>query len=168
MITDDIKSSGGSMAAIFIGGVFLAVVGVAEFIIHRSFLLVAVYSVASLLTYLVYAIDKNAARKGAWRIPEAQLHLLALIGGWPGAMLAQQTLRHKSQKASFRFVFWITVILNCAGTAWLLSPEGIGRLNALGDALLKSRWRGDVLIACGQRDRFPLRGEAFLHIIESE
>lgn len=126
------------MTAIIMGGIFLAAVGVAEFIIHRSFLLVAVYGVASLVTYVVYAIDKNAARKGAWRIPEAQLHLLALMGGWPGAMAAQQIVRHKSKKPSFRFVFWITVILNCAGTAWLLSPEGISRLNALADAVLTS------------------------------
>lgn len=126
------------MAAIIIGGVFLAAVGVAEFFINRSFLLFAVYCVASLLTYIVYAIDKNAARKGAWRIPEAQLHLLALIGGWPGAMMAQQIVRHKSKKPSFRFVFWITVVLNGAGTAWLLSPKGISRLDALVDALLNS------------------------------
>ena len=126
------------MTAIIMGGVFLAAVGVAEFIIHRSFLLVAVYGVASLVTYFVYAIDKKAARKGAWRIPEAQLHLLALIGGWPGAMAAQQTLRHKSKKTSFRFVFWITVFFNAAGTVWLLSPKGISRLNALVDALLTS------------------------------
>ena len=124
------------MTAIIIGGVFLAAVAVAEFIFYRSFLLVAVYGVASLVTYVVYALDKKAARKGAWRIPEVQLHLLALIGGWPGAMAAQQTLRHKSKKASFRFVFWITVILNFAATAWLLSPKGISRLNALVDALL--------------------------------
>jgi uncharacterized membrane protein YsdA (DUF1294 family) len=126
------------MAAIIIGGIFIAAVGVAEFIINHSFLLVAVYGVASLVTYVVYAIDKNAARKGAWRIPEAQLHLLALIGGWPGAMAAQQIVRHKSKKPSFRFVFWITVFLNGAGTVWLLSPEGISRLNALADALLTS------------------------------
>ena len=126
------------MTAIIIGGVFLAAVAVAEFIFYRSFLLVAVYGVASLVTYVVYALDKKAARKGAWRIPEVQLHLLALIGGWPGAMAAQQTLRHKSKKASFRFVFWITVFFNAAGTVWLLSPKGISRLNALVDALLTS------------------------------
>lgn len=126
------------MATIIIGGVFLAAVGIAEFIINRSFLLGAVYCIASLVTYVVYAIDKRAAVKGRWRIPEAQLHLLALIGGWPGAMVAQQTLRHKSKKPSFRFVFWITVVLNCAGTVWLLSPKGIGRLNALVDTLVNS------------------------------
>ena len=126
------------MAAIIIGGVSLIAVGVTEFFINRSFLLVAVYGVASLVTYIVYAIDKNAARKGAWRIPETQLHLLALIGGWPGAMAAQQIVLHKSKKPSFRFVFWITVFLNGAGTTWLLSPEGVSRLNALVDALLNT------------------------------
>ena len=136
MIMADIKQSGELMTAIIMGGIFLAAVGVAEDIIHRSFLLVAIYGVASLLTYIVYAIDKKAARKGSWRIPEAQLHLLALIGGWPGALAAQQIVRHKSKKASFRFIFWITVLLNAAGTVWLLSPEGISRLNALVDALL--------------------------------
>ena len=119
------------MTAIIMGGVFLVAVGVAEFIIHRSFLLVTVYGVASLVTYVVYAIDKNAARKGAWRIPEAQLHLLALIGGWPGAMLAQQIVRHKSKKPSFRFVFWITVVLNSAASIWLLTPKGAVILTAL-------------------------------------
>jgi uncharacterized membrane protein YsdA (DUF1294 family) len=112
------------MTAIIIGGIFLAAVGVAEFVIHRSFLLVAVYGAASLVTFVFYALDKNAARKGAWRIPEAQLHLLALIGGWPGAMLAQQIIRHKSKKPSFRFVFWITVILNGMAAVWFLTPQG--------------------------------------------
>jgi len=126
------------MTAIIIGGVFLAAVGTAEYIIHRSFLLITVYGIVSLVTFIFYALDKHAARKGAWRIPEAQLHLLALIGGWPGATVAQHTLRHKSKKASFRFVFWITVFLNGAASIWLLSPEGIRRLNALVDALLNS------------------------------
>lgn len=113
------------MASIIIGGVFLVAVGVAEFFINRSFLLVSVYGAASLVTFVIYAIDKRAAVKGNWRIPEAHLHLLALIGGWPGAMAAQQKLRHKTKKQSFRVVFWITVILNCTATLWLLSPQGI-------------------------------------------
>lgn len=113
------------------GIVFTAAVGAAEFIMHHSFLLIAIYAISSVITYLVYAIDKHAARKGAWRIPEAQLHLLALIGGWPGAMLAQQIVRHKSKKPSFRFVFWITVVLNSAAAIWLLSPKGAVMLTAL-------------------------------------
>ena len=40
------------------------------------------------------------------------LHLLSLCGGWTGAMLAQQGLRHKSQKQPFRLIFWITIFIN--------------------------------------------------------
>lgn len=68
----------------------------------------------SLLSYAVYAADKRAARQGRRRVPERTLHLLALLGGWPGALLAQQRLRHKSRKAAFRAVFWLSVLLNGA------------------------------------------------------
>jgi len=56
------------------------------------------YLILSLVTFIVYAIDKSAARKGSWRIKESTLHILAFTGGWPGALLAQKTLRHKSVK----------------------------------------------------------------------
>ena len=73
------------------------------------------YLVASLITFVCYAIDKSAAARGAWRTSENSLHLLALLGGWPGALCAQQWLRHKSSKAAFRSVFWVTVALNVTG-----------------------------------------------------
>jgi uncharacterized membrane protein YsdA (DUF1294 family)/cold shock CspA family protein len=76
------------------------------------------------LTFLVYAMDKSAAQSGARRIREAHLHGLALIGGWPGAMLAQQLLRHKSVKQEFRAVFWATVVMNLAAFAWLFTDSG--------------------------------------------
>jgi len=74
----------------------------------------------NLLTFWVYAADKNAARRGRWRIPENNLHLLALLGGWPGAWLAQQAMRHKSSKRAFRAVYWLTVAVHCiALAAWV-------------------------------------------------
>ena len=87
-------------------------------------LIIGLYFISSLLTFLMYAKDKAAAKKGAWRTPESTLHLFSLFGGWPGALVAQQKLRHKSKKQSFRFVFWLTVLLNCAGLFWLLTPTG--------------------------------------------
>lgn len=89
------------------------------------------YLGASVITFLAYAIDKSAARRGAWRIAERKLHWLALVGGWPGALVAQQVLRHKSTKAEFRTVFWATVVLNLAGFCFLASPYArvLGRLS---------------------------------------
>lgn len=84
----------------------------------------AVYLAASLATAVAYRIDKSAAQSGAWRTSERTLHVLALFGGWPGALIAQSVFRHKSQKASFRIVFWATVALNCAALAWWWQAAG--------------------------------------------
>jgi len=70
------------------------------------------YLVMSGITFTLYALDKAAARKGQWRTAERTLHLFALVGGWPGAVMAQQWLRHKSLKRPFRQLFWLTVVLN--------------------------------------------------------
>ena len=76
--------------------------------------IVGIYLTLSLLTFIAYAIDKSAAKRGKWRTKESTLHLLALMGGWPGALFAQTTLRHKSVKASFKHIFWLTVAANLA------------------------------------------------------
>lgn len=74
-----------------------------------------VYALASLVAFFAYAVDKSAARRDRWRTPESTLHILGLACGWPGALLAQQLLRHKSSKPSFVAVFWATVVVNVAG-----------------------------------------------------
>ena len=89
--------------------------------------LVWAYLGLSVFTFLAYAIDKSAAQKGAWRVSEQTLHGLSLLGGWPGALIAQQKLRHKSSKQAFREVFWSTVVLNVLGFVLLASP-GLQRL----------------------------------------
>ena len=66
----------------------------------------------SLITYAFYASDKRRARRRAWRIPEATLHLLELLGGWPGAWLAQHRLRHKCSKGSYQVIFWGIVVIH--------------------------------------------------------
>ena len=103
---------------------FLSVVGVSVLTAGIPVGVLYLYLAASIITFIIYAQDKSAARKGRWRTKESTLHLLALLGGWPGALIAQQTLRHKSQKTEFRFVFWVTVGLNCGVYLWLFTPGG--------------------------------------------
>ena len=79
------------------------------------------YLLASVVCVVVYAIDKSAARAGRRRISEATLLLLGVIGGWPGAIVAQQKLRHKTRKASFRRAFRASVLLNLAVVVAALS-----------------------------------------------
>jgi uncharacterized membrane protein YsdA (DUF1294 family) len=59
--------------------------------------------------FVAYGIDKRRAVRQGRRIPERVLHRLALAGGWAGALLAQRTFRHKTQKFSFRLKFWLIV-----------------------------------------------------------
>ena len=90
------------------------------------------YVALSTVTFVVYAMDKSAARNDRWRTPETTLHSLSLFGGWPGALLAQKVLRHKSSKRPFRTVFWVTVGLNLAALAWVLgNPNALRALGAL-------------------------------------
>lgn len=86
--------------------------------------LVSLYAIMSVAAFLMYLKDKNAAEWGKWRIAESTLHLLSLLGGWPGAKIAQSFLRHKSKKLSFRLTYWVTVIANCGTLYWLITPKG--------------------------------------------
>lgn len=77
------------------------------------------YAAASGAAFLAYGLDKGSAQAGGRRTPESTLHMLALFGGWPGAWVAQQAFRHKTQKTSFRVVYWVTVALNLLALAAL-------------------------------------------------
>ena len=111
---------------IFFFGGFLLVAVVTEFL---PLIIAGAYCVMSLVTYVAYAIDKSAAQNGRWRTKESTLHLFALLGGWPGALLAQQTLRHKSRKEAFTFIYKITVFLNLCFLIWLKTEKGAVALN---------------------------------------
>jgi uncharacterized membrane protein YsdA (DUF1294 family) len=84
----------------------------------------ALYAGASLAAFVAYGLDKSAARANARRIPETTLHLIALVGGWPGALIAQRVFHHKSRKVSFQLGFWITVTLNCLALIWFVRTRG--------------------------------------------
>lgn len=84
-------------------------------------LVTVIYALMSVLAFALYGADKAAARSGRWRTPEATLHLVALLGGWPGALAAQRVFRHKTRKQPFRAIFWCTVAANCLGLAALFA-----------------------------------------------
>ncbi|SEJ45752.1 Uncharacterized membrane protein YsdA, DUF1294 family [Pseudomonas linyingensis] len=79
------------------------------------------YGGASLLVLVLYWHDKRSARQGQRRTPENTLHAVELLGGWPGALVAQQVFRHKTRKVSYQVVFWGIVALHQAfWFDWLL------------------------------------------------
>jgi uncharacterized membrane protein YsdA (DUF1294 family) len=78
------------------------------------------YLVLSLMTLILYAVDKRRATAGAWRIKENTVHLLELLGGWPGGLAAQLIFHHKTRKPSFQLAFWAIVILHLAGWGLLI------------------------------------------------
>ncbi|MBI5550860.1 MAG: cold shock and DUF1294 domain-containing protein [Desulfobacterales bacterium] len=86
--------------------------------------LVYLYAGMSALTFIIYLKDKSAAEYGTWRTSESTLHILSLLGGWPGASIGQSFLRHKSKKLSFRVMYWLTVIANCGALYLILTPKG--------------------------------------------
>jgi uncharacterized membrane protein YsdA (DUF1294 family) len=61
---------------------------------------------------VAYALDKHAAETAGWRLSEGSLLAMGLACGWPGAIVAQQVMRHKTLKMSFQVVFWVTVVVN--------------------------------------------------------
>lgn len=101
-----------SMPALAVACVVLVAVAVLAFIGFVPWFIPVAYLVMSLLTFAVYGQDKSAAEQHEWRVSEATLHLLAVLGGWPGALVAQQVFRHKTRKLEFQVIFWITVIVN--------------------------------------------------------
>jgi len=86
-------------------------------------IILVVYGFMSVLTIGAYVRDKRAAGRGGWRVSERTLHLLELCGGWPGALLASRTIRHKTSKSSYRLAFAAIIVLHLAAWmagAWLL------------------------------------------------
>ena len=116
-----------------LGGASLAAVAIGTAVDVLPLVIALACAGLSLLSYLMYWLDKEAAQGGAQRIPESSLHLVDLLGGWPGALIAQQQFRHKTVKRPFQFVFWCSVLANVAIMAWLVR-SGVAR--SLTDALL--------------------------------
>ena len=83
--------------------------------------------VMSIACFIAYGLDKRQAANGGRRVSERTLHLLAFLGGWPGALVAQRQFRHKTQNVPFRIVFWIVIVFH------------VGIVGAVAYALVTSR-----------------------------
>jgi uncharacterized membrane protein YsdA (DUF1294 family) len=113
--------------ALGVAALFFALLLCLALLGRLSAIVVAAYGVLSLVAFLMYRADKSAARQGRRRTPESTLHTIALIGGWPGALVARPAFRHKTRKQPFRSIFWATVIANCVALAvvvWAGQPQG--------------------------------------------
>ena len=109
---------GGGFSESLLGGTFILL-----FLAAVSFIslpLAAAYLLASCLLLILYRTDKRSAQSGRTRVPDGVLHLLAMLGGWSGGLLAQ--MRYQQHTANIRFVraFWFSVALNAVGTYALL------------------------------------------------
>ncbi|MCG9560262.1 DUF1294 domain-containing protein [Vibrio chagasii] len=116
---------------------YLVLVAVSALFAESSKVMLAWYLVIGVVTFFVYAKDKRAAINGNWRVPEKTLHIFSVAGGWLGALIAQDKLRHKTQKQPFRAIYWLTVVINVAAFAWTLTPNG---------QAMFGRWLGELFI----------------------
>ncbi len=94
--------------------------------------LLAILFVYNIFVFAVFWRDKNAARKGAWRVSENTLLLSALFAGSPGALAARKLLRHKTRKQPFAsrlnaiaVLHGITLLVICTV---LVAPDQTRRL----------------------------------------
>jgi len=78
-----------------------------SFTSYKSIYLYLFIIIIILGSFALFAYDKHQAMTGGWRIPEDQLHLSALFGGWLGGILAMHLVRHKTVKSSFRQPYFL-------------------------------------------------------------
>ena len=97
------------------GALILFILSIHENNLDRAFLaLMLNYLTMSIVTFIRYSQDKWKAKRNLWRISEAQLHSLELIGGWVGAFFAQVLLQHKSSKESYQLTYWLIVLFHAS------------------------------------------------------
>lgn len=101
-----------SLPALIASGGALAVLCLLAALQVTEWLVPLVYLAMSVVTFVAYGEDKRLAQTGGYRISEAALIGFGLVGGWPGALLAQGYFRHKTRKQPFRTVFFLSIAVN--------------------------------------------------------
>lgn len=114
-----------------------AVFVIVELFVHESFRpgwMLAGYALLTLvmsgLVFVLYGVDKQRARREKRRISERTLHTIELLGGWPGALVAQRLFRHKTAKMSYRLVYWLIVLLHFALVGYAIYRSFFGSTTA--------------------------------------
>ena len=113
-----------SISALILLAVLLALPSLAILRLAKSFdprFLLGYVVAISVITFWLNWHDKKRAGSGRRRVPEFNLHLAELLGGWPGALLAQRIVRHKTAKTRYQVVFWILVGLHEVASLGFLS-----------------------------------------------
>ena len=124
-------SRGTGWALLVFALLFTGLIAAAAYVGRLPVFVAGLYLVSSVAAFATYAMDKSAAKNDLRRIRESTLHVFGLVGGWPGALIAQRLLRHKSRKRSFQLKFWITVILNCGVLTWFYVPQGANSMRSI-------------------------------------
>ncbi len=76
---------------------------------------------ANIVTFVVFGIDKYKAKRGLWRIPEASLLTMAVIGGSIGAWLGTKVWHHKTLHKKFKYGIPLIIALQTALAVYLLT-----------------------------------------------
>ena len=117
-----------------VGVLALATLGGAAYLGRIPPIVVMIYVAMSLIAFFAYGLDKSAARTKRWRTQESTLHFFEFLGGWPGALIAQGSFRHKTRKLAYQITFWLIVAINLAGLVWLVHS---GKMNPLNQAFIQ-------------------------------
>jgi uncharacterized membrane protein YsdA (DUF1294 family)/cold shock CspA family protein len=117
-VRGDVRAAGVAAALVIVGVAAAAVFRAAPVWVPAAYLLM------SAATMAVYRMDKSAAQAARRRTPESTLHALELLGGWPGALIAQRLFRHKCTKVEYQVTFWIIVAAHIGLWAWWLATTG--------------------------------------------
>ncbi len=88
---------------------------------YKTLLLFLAFHIVSInfTTFIAYGVDKKAAVRGSWRIPEKDLHMLEFLGGWIGAAFAQRFFHHKTVKKSYRLMYKMMIVMEFAAL-WVI------------------------------------------------
>ena len=96
---------------------FFICLGFLVFLKKIDAIFLVLYLLLSILSFSLYRQDKMKAQSDQRRTPEKKLHFFSLLGGWPGALVAQRVLHHKSRKKSFIKTYYLTVFMNIAAVS---------------------------------------------------